>query len=92
MNKQSIDEADPHHTQGVRPVINVPLKKQIPIRKAMQPRRSTSLFSLGLAASLTTTAAAVTFERDVLPLFEKHCLECHGGDATEADPEIRARS
>ena len=37
----------------------------------MRPRRSTSLFALGLAASLTTTAAAVTFERDVLPLFEK---------------------
>jgi len=26
------------------------------------------LFALGLAAAVTTTAAAVTFERDVLPL------------------------
>ena len=55
----------------------------------MRPRRSTSLFALGLAASLTTTAAAVTFERDVLPLFEKHCLECHGGDATKGDLDLR---
>jgi hypothetical protein len=32
---------------------------------------------IGLAAPFVLSAAPVTFYQDILPIFEKHCLQCH---------------
>lgn len=44
------------------------------------------LFALALAFLCSTdsrVAAQVEFARDVLPIFQKHCVECHGSDKQE---------
>ncbi|MCA9041845.1 MAG: DUF1549 domain-containing protein, partial [Planctomycetaceae bacterium] len=44
-----------------------------------------SLFSLPLAAAELPPVAEqeIDFARDIKPIFEKHCLQCHGTDAQE---------
>ncbi len=39
--------------------------------------------ALLLSLALGPTAAAVDFAHDVVPLFKKHCGECHVGDAKQ---------
>lgn len=34
-------------------------------------------------ATLTSTTAAVSFARDVLPIFDQVCVKCHGGEKTQ---------
>lgn len=36
------------------------------------------------ATAATAPAAAVSFKNDVLPIMEKSCVKCHGGEKTEA--------
>ena len=53
----------------------------------------------GLAWSVATTAAEdvrdekarLTFEKDVAPILETHCLKCHGGEKREAGLDVRRR-
>jgi hypothetical protein len=43
-----------------------------------------------LAASAGTTAGP-TFETDVLPILNAHCLQCHGGMHQKNDLDLRTR-
>jgi len=36
------------------------------------------------ATAAQASAAGVSFARDVMPIFEKSCIKCHGGEKTEA--------
>ena len=40
----------------------------------------------------SATAASVDFVRDVRPIFEKHCYECHGPDKQKSDYRLDIRS
>ncbi len=48
------------------------------------------LFALAAAPSWATAQEKLSYHADVLPLFRKHCLDCHGGD--KADGEYRVDS
>ncbi len=79
--------------------IRMPLASafRIDIRHAERAR-----FSYGLAAIVvmfvlqsihdTRKAIAVDFERDVRPIFEQHCYECHSGDEPESGLRLDIRS
>jgi hypothetical protein len=45
-----------------------------------------------LIAVLTTPALAVDFVREVRPIFEKHCLECHGAEKQKNDYRLDIKS
>ena len=45
---------------------------------ATPPVQATGLFMVFGLLSLSDLSAAVSFEADVKPIFEKHCIECHG--------------
>ncbi|MCE9529995.1 MAG: PSD1 and planctomycete cytochrome C domain-containing protein [Planctomycetes bacterium] len=47
------------------------------------------LVALVLACANQTARADVTFERDVLPIFNSHCLSCHGGLHQKAKLDLR---
>src|SRR5262249_7347933 len=56
-------------------------------------------FVAALLALPTTSAAAdkasptaVTFDKDVLPLFEAKCLRCHGGKDQKAGLDLRSKA
>ena len=46
---------------------------------------SLSAFPLLLAFSVTQGAEHVGFTKDVLPVLQRHCFECHGPDVQEGD-------
>lgn len=42
-----------------------------------------------IATAVQAEAAEVTWQKDIKPLFEKHCLACHGKDSPEHDAFAR---
>jgi hypothetical protein len=46
----------------------------------------------GLSVPAADTLAAVTFEKDVLPIFQARCLRCHGADKQRADLDLRTKA
>ncbi len=42
------------------------------------------LMLLGLLPTLPSAAAEVDFARDVLPIIQNHCIDCHGPDEQES--------
>jgi hypothetical protein len=50
------------------------------------------LLLAGLSVPAADTPAAVTFERDVLPIFQARCLRCHGADKQKADLDLRTKA
>ncbi len=40
---------------------------------------------LGFALSLTTASGAVDYSRQIAPLFEEHCVDCHGAGDADGD-------
>ena len=49
------------------------------------PAKISTALCIVLLGSTTTGAAEVDFQRDLLPLLQQHCLDCHGPDAAESD-------
>ena len=47
---------------------------------------------LFVCASYATAAEPPTFERDVLPILNSHCLQCHGGLHRKAELDLRTIS
>jgi hypothetical protein len=45
-----------------------------------------------LALRAADPAAAVTFEKDVLPILQARCLRCHGADKQKADLDLRTKA
>ena len=43
--------------------------------------------SLGASAADQVSAAAVSFEREVAPILERRCLECHGATSDDKPPK-----
>lgn len=41
------------------------------------------------AQAPTKTSGAVSFARDILPIFDQSCLKCHGGDKTEKGLSVK---
>jgi mono/diheme cytochrome c family protein len=56
------------------------------------PRLAVVTLWLGAALlSMSARAEDLTFERDIRPLLKAHCLDCHGGSATEGQLDLRLR-
>ncbi|MFL3656784.1 MAG: PSD1 and planctomycete cytochrome C domain-containing protein [Opitutales bacterium] len=45
-----------------------------------------------IALATGPLASAVDFERDIYPIFEEHCIECHGPDKQKSEFRIDQRS
>jgi hypothetical protein len=45
-----------------------------------------------IALASASLASAVDFERDIYPIFEEHCIECHGPDKQKSEFRIDQRS
>jgi hypothetical protein len=43
------------------------------------------LLVMGCLWAVQAQAAEVTWQKDIKPLFDKHCADCHGADAPEHD-------
>jgi len=54
-------------------------------------RRVLELAVIALAFGGVAARGDDVFERDVAPILRKHCVECHGGDATEAKLRLSTR-
>ena len=55
-------------------------------------RRYFKTFSLfTLAAALPCASAAVDFEKQVLPIFQENCLDCHGADKQKSGLRLDRR-
>jgi len=58
------------------------------------PKKTTTQATAAVTATTTTTAAApvdlahVSFKNNVLPIFQQHCLKCHGNDNPEEGLEL----
>jgi hypothetical protein len=67
-----------------------------PIRKRARARiRSAAAWILlvwpAAASSAPPTASDLTFEKDILPIFQARCLTCHGGEAPRAELDLRTK-
>ncbi|MEO5804404.1 MAG: DUF1553 domain-containing protein [Verrucomicrobiota bacterium] len=59
----------------------------------------TTFFSVALLLNISLRAAdpirvsansaEITFQKTILPILEKHCVECHGGETQKADLDLR---
>ncbi len=50
------------------------------------------LVGLVLPGRLSAAPPAVDFARDVYPLLQEHCIDCHGADSSEGDLRLDARA
>ena len=54
--------------------------------------RSVLFIPVFVVAGVNFAAAApLSFEKDVRPIFKAYCLDCHGGDATKANLDLRLK-
>jgi len=53
--------------------------------------RSTTVHTIAFLASLLPLGAALDFAHEVVPLLEKHCVECHGGDESKGGLSMNTR-
>jgi hypothetical protein len=54
--------------------------------------RLTALHIFAQALSLLSLSAAVDFSHEVLPILEKHCVECHGGEKSKGGLSMNTRA
>ncbi len=57
----------------------------------MNLRFLTSILPLLTAGFLAESIGAVDFEKEILPIFEEHCLDCHGPDKQKSEFRIDQR-
>lgn len=57
--------------------------------RGMPGQLGIAAIALGLAASLSSAAAPVSFSRDVLPILSDNCLNCHGPDEKNRKAGLR---
>jgi len=54
--------------------------------------RALKLTILSLLGFLTPLGAAVDFAHEVIPILEKHCVECHGGEESKGGLSMNTRA
>src|SRR3954467_2159466 len=52
--------------------------------------RGAALFVLG-SCCMATAAEPVSFQRDIAPILEKHCLSCHSGPRAKGGLDLSRR-
>ena len=45
----------------------------------------TAIITLLIGGASTAISADISFQDDVLPLLQEHCLDCHGRDSAESE-------
>jgi Protein of unknown function (DUF1553)/Protein of unknown function (DUF1549)/Planctomycete cytochrome C len=54
--------------------------------------RNSNIHALAFFASLLPLGAAVDFAHEVVPILEKHCVECHGGEKSKGGLSLNTRA
>jgi len=57
----------------------------------MTMNRFISLFSIGLATTALTASAKVDFAKDVFPILERQCFECHNAEKQKGELRLDTR-
>ena len=57
----------------------------------MRPCLITILFLCSFATASLAAVEGVQFEKDILPFFADHCLECHGTDKAKGGLSLTTR-
>ena len=47
------------------------------------------LATLALFGAVQAQAAEITWQKDIKPIFDKHCADCHGADSPEHDEFLK---
>ncbi len=55
-------------------------------------RSAFPLLTVLLSSGVTVAADQPMFEKDILPLFQNHCVKCHGADKQKGDLDMRSKA
>ena len=72
-------------TEAVAPAISSPLATQA----ATNPPASTDTSAPATEPAAAPQGAPISFSHDVLPILESRCTNCHGGERTEKDLNLK---